>query len=131
MFVLDASVAASWAFPDEAGSSTSSALQVLATDGAIVPALFWFELRNILVVNERRGRIREAETRSFLRNLAILPIQVDTLIDEDEVMRMARTYQLTVYDAAYLELASSRKLPLATLDRQLQRASALERVRKL
>lgn len=128
MFVLDASVAASWAFPDEASSSSAKALALLANDSALVPTLFWFELRNILAANERRGRIREASTRAFLRDIAILPIRTDSVHDEDEVMRIARTYQLTVYDASYLELASRHKTSLATLDRQLARAAALEDV---
>lgn len=131
MFVLDASVAASWAFPDEGSPSAAQALELLAKDSATVPTLFWFELRNILVVNERRGRIREASTRAFLHDMALLPIRIDPVLDEDEVMRMARTYRLTVYDASYLELASRCKAPLATLDHQLARACALEDVTTL
>jgi predicted nucleic acid-binding protein len=70
----------------------------------LLPPLWWFEARNILVVNERRKRPTEAETAVFLRDLARLPITLDRTPEESEVLRLARTHQLSVCDAAYLEL---------------------------
>jgi predicted nucleic acid-binding protein len=85
----------------------------------VVPWLFWFEIRNILVVNERRGRIDVTDADHFLSELSKLIAEVDDEPDGSAVMKLARSYQLTVYDAAYLELASRRKLSLCTLDKQL------------
>jgi predicted nucleic acid-binding protein len=85
-------------------------------------------MRNILVVNERRRRIAESETAAFLLNLSRLRIRVDRVPDEGAVLRLARTHRLSVYDAAYLELAQREGLPLATLDADLQKAAVAEGV---
>ncbi len=68
-FVLDASVAACWAFDDEDHPLAGRALDRLRDDSALAPTLWWFEVRNILIVNERRGRLKETDTASFLRAL--------------------------------------------------------------
>ena len=61
-FVLDVSIAVTWAFEDENHPEATLALDRLQTDEARVPSLWWFELRNALLVNERRGRLTEAGT---------------------------------------------------------------------
>ncbi|MES1258798.1 MAG: type II toxin-antitoxin system VapC family toxin [Acidobacteriota bacterium] len=124
-FVLDASVSACWAFADEDHPIAGAAFDSLQTGEALVPALWWFEIRNILIVNERRGRIDEKETGIFLGALAQLRIRVDREPEQASVLRMAREQRLSVYDAAYLELAYREKLPLATLDRRLGEAAQL------
>jgi predicted nucleic acid-binding protein len=124
-FVLDASVCACWAFEDEDHPVADVAFSSLQTEEAVVPALWWFEVRNILIVNERRGRINEQETDFFLRALAVFRIRIDREPEQAGVLRMARTQGLSVYDAAYLELAYREKLPLATLDRRLGEAARL------
>jgi predicted nucleic acid-binding protein len=124
-FVLDASVSACWAFADEDHAIADAAFSSLQTEQAVVPALWWFEVRNILVVNERRGRIHERETDFFLRALALFRIRIDREPEPAGVLRMARAQGLSVYDAAYLELAYREKLPLATLDRRLGEAARL------
>lgn len=88
-----------------------------------MPALWWFEVRNALVVNERRWRLTEADTADFLRGLARLPIGIDRSPDEDGVLTLARRHRLTVYDAAYLEVARRESLPLACLDGALRNAA--------
>ena len=85
-------------------------------------------VRNILVVNERRRRIAESDAAAFLLNLSRLRIRIDRLPDEGAVLRLARTRRLSVYDAAYLELAQREGLPLATLDADLKTAAAAEGV---
>ena len=90
----------------------------------MVPSLWWFEVRNILVVSERRKRIMEAGTTSFFRDLARLRIRVDREPEEVAVMRFARAHRLSVYDAPYLELALRERSPLATLDKELADAAA-------
>jgi predicted nucleic acid-binding protein len=127
-FVLDASVSATWCFPDEAHGTAEAAFDLLAGDEAIVPALWWFEIRNILVVNERRGRIDAVETACFLADLERLSIRIDREPDSETVLALARKHNLTGYDAAYLELARRQGLPLASLDRALVAAARADGV---
>ena len=127
-FVLDASITACWAFDDEDHPDASLAFERMRAEDGVVPSLWWFEVRNILIVNERRRRITESDTASFLRNLSLLRIRVDRSPDENAVLRLARTHRLSVYDATYLELAQREGLPLATLDADLRRAALREGV---
>ncbi len=92
----------------------------------MVPSLWWFEVRNILVVNERRKRITESGTNSFLRELDRLRIRVDREPEENAVLRLARTHLLSVNDASYLELAIREAIPVATLDGKLAAAAIAE-----
>ena len=127
-FVLDASITACWAFQDEDHPDAGLAFHRMRAEEAVVPCLWWFEVRNILVVNERRRRIAESDTAAFLLNLSRLRVRLDRLPEGDAVLRLARTHRLSVYDAAYLELARREGLPLATLDAGLRRAAAGEGV---
>jgi predicted nucleic acid-binding protein len=123
-FVLDASITACWAFRDEDHPDASLALDQMRSEEAVVPCLWWFEVRNILVANERRRRIAESDSAAFLLNLSRLRIRVDREPVEGAVLVLARNQRLSVYDAAYLELAQREGLPLATLDANLQKAAA-------
>lgn len=125
-FVLDASIVGCWAFDDEDHPIAAAALERLRTDDARAPSLLWFEVRNLLLVNERRGRIDEGAVAAFLRRLARLPIIVDREPEEAQLMALVRRHRLTVYDAAYMELAQREDLPLATLDTQLAEAAQAE-----
>jgi predicted nucleic acid-binding protein len=127
-FVIDASVTASWLLPDETDARAEQAYALLDTDSAVVPGLWWFELRNVFIVNERRGRIDQAKTQRALGLLASLPIQLDHAAEETTLLALARRHRLTVYDAAYLELAQREGLPLATLDEELAQAARAEKV---
>src|SRR5580700_11301292 len=124
-FVLDASVTLSWAFRDEQHPVASRANQLLekTPESALVPDLWWYEVRNILLVNERRGRISAEGTAIFLKSLVNLRIEVATERDEQALLDLARKHRLTVYDAAYLTLALRDGIPLATLDKSLQAAA--------
>ena len=122
-FVLDASITLCWAFANEEHPVAVAALDHLQQGEAQVPSLWWFEVRNALVMNERRGRLTEAETDSFLRNLGQLAINVDRVPAEAGLLTLARQHRLTVYDAAYLELAQRDGLTLATLDTALRQAA--------
>ncbi len=90
--------------------------------------LFYYEIRNALLTNERRRRIIGAMSAEFLRHLARLPIRLEPPGDDTSIMALARERSLTVYDAAYLELARRRALPLATVDRALEKAAIAEGV---
>ena len=92
------------------------------------PILLYYELRNALLVSERRNRITEAMSAAFLRDLALLPIRFELPAEDASLMTLARKRKLTVYDAAYLELAKREALPLATLDRALEKAAVAEGV---
>jgi predicted nucleic acid-binding protein len=127
-FVLDSSVTATWCFPDEEHETAEAAFDRLDGDEAVVPTLWRFEIRNILVVNERRGRIDAAETASFLADLERLSIRVDRDPNSETVLALARKHKLTGYDAAYLELARRLDLPLATLDQALIEAARADGV---
>jgi predicted nucleic acid-binding protein len=127
-FVLDASITACWAFADEDHPDAALALERIRGDEARVPALWWFEVRNTLIVSERRGRLTETDTAAFLRRLARLGVTVDRSPEEAGVLALARRHRLTVYDASYLELAQREALPLATLDTELARAARAEGV---
>ncbi len=127
-FVVDASVAASWFLPDERPPQTQAAYELLTTDYAVVPTLWWYELRNVFVVNERRGRIDRVQTERALLLLEDASFEFDQDPGEEQLLDVARRRALTVYDAAYLELAQRRNLPLATLDRALGKAAQAEGV---
>jgi len=127
-FVLDASIVKCWALEDENHPVAEAAFAQIKTDEAIVPNLWWFEVRNILVMNERRKRITGSETTAFLRNLSRFRIQIDRLPEEAQLLHLARTHRLSVYDAAYLELAQRERIPLATLDADLSAAAQAESV---
>ena len=122
-FVLDASIAACWAFEDENHPAAALALERIRTDEALVPGIWWFEVRNTLIVNERRGRLSQADTAIFLRGLSRLGVTIDRAPEESAVLALARTHRLSVYDASYLELAQRERLPLVTLDHDLRRAA--------
>jgi predicted nucleic acid-binding protein len=130
-FVLDASIAACWAFDDEDHPVAALALERVRTDEARVPSLWWFEVRNTLIVSERRGRLTESDTAAFLHGLARLRVSVDRSPLEADVLALARRRRLTVYDSAYLELARREGAPLATLDAALATAARAERVHLL
>jgi predicted nucleic acid-binding protein len=128
-FVLDASIAVAWAFDDEDYPNAVLALERIRKDQGRVPSLWWYEVRNALIVNERRRRLTEADTALFLRALSRLDIAVDPLPDEQRVLAIARRHRLTLYDAAYLELAQREEIPFATLDAKLARVARTEKVR--
>jgi hypothetical protein len=96
-FVLDASIPACWALQDEEDPRAETAFARIKTDEAAVASLWWFEIRNILIVNERRKRITESNTSVFLRDLAGLRVRVDREPEESVVLRLARTHRLSIY----------------------------------
>src|SRR5207249_1893235 len=114
-FAIDASVVAAWAL-NEVHVVADAAAQRVQSDPAVVPGLWWYELRNVLVIGERRRRLTERRTTEFLSEIALLAITVDHSPDEAAVLGLARRHRLTVYDAAYLELACARvyRLPRST-----------------
>ena len=124
-FVLDCSVTMSWVFPDEATGATDALRQSLVNDMAVAPVLWPLEVGNVLLVATRRGRIHMDDWKRIHHNLAVLPIEVDPETPDrvwPAILPLAMEYNLSVYDAAYLELAVRYQLPLATLDGELRAA---------
>jgi predicted nucleic acid-binding protein len=123
--VLDSSAALAWIYGDEATEPIRSVFNAVADEGAFVPSLWRLEIANSLTVAVRRGRVDHEFRRGALNDLADLDIVVDTQTDSrawNATLEFADRFLLTVYDAAYVELAQRRALPLATLDRDMQRA---------
>ncbi len=134
-FVLDCSATLPWVFADEAGAAADALLdQLVKGDRAWVPALWHLELGNVLLGAQRRGRIDQAGIEAFLSRLAVYDIAVDDQTMErawQKTLDLATQHGLSTYDAAYLELALRRGLPLATLDRPLIAAARVCGVRVL
>jgi predicted nucleic acid-binding protein len=124
--VPDVSAVLALALSDEDADFANAVIDAIATESADVPSLFWFEIRNALLMAERRKRLSIAQTSSFLSHLDVLPLHVDTRPREPVVLDLVRRCGLTVYDAAYLELSLRKQLPLATLDGALRAAAVSE-----
>lgn len=125
--ILDASVALAWCFADEAISYADTVLDLLIAGGqAVVPPVWAYEVANALLVGERRGRIGVLEETQFLQQLSSYPVTIESLWTTQifgAVLTIARETGLTVYDAAYLELALREGLPLATINTDLRAAA--------
>ena len=126
ILVVDASVSASWLFDDEDDQEADAALAALETAEGVVPQLWHYEMRNILLVARRRQRISASGLADRLVALTELPLATDADPDIDMAMALAERHGLTFYDALYLELAQRRRARLTTLDGALQRAAKRE-----
>jgi len=127
MFVIDASVALAWCFVDEASGDADDALGRLERETALAPAHWPLEVANALRTAERRGRLDATDLPRLRALLAALPVEiapVELTTAVGGVLEAARTYDLSAYDAAYLDLAAARAIPLATIDGRLRAASA-------
>lgn len=128
--VLDASAAVACAAPDE--SPPASLLHAVKSSALVVPALWPFEVYHVFWMLRRRSRITDADFSMALQVIdgftvdiepaSIARVRVDTLA-------LAMRHNLTVYDAAYLELAIRRRIPLATLDGDLVKAAKKAKVK--
>jgi predicted nucleic acid-binding protein len=124
VLVVDASIALTWCFEDEVTAETEAIGTRVDSEGAIVPGLWRLEVANTLLLAERRGRIDRSDVEQRLELLAALPISIDADIRAwTDTLLLARAERLTLYDAAYLELAIRQDVELATLDRDLRRAA--------
>jgi predicted nucleic acid-binding protein len=124
-FVLDCSVSAAWCLIDESSEAAEKILHRLARDEAVVPPLWISEMVNVLLMAERRGRITPADASRAVELVVSLPIRVESadLRTLNASRLLAREYDLSAYDASYLELAQREGLPLATMDQTLSRAA--------
>jgi predicted nucleic acid-binding protein len=134
-FVLDASMALAWRI-DRADRKEAALARLafgeVSTFGAMVPALWYAEVANTLLVFERAKRLTEHDSTGYLANLALLEISPDELPSaprQARVIDLGRAHHLTAYDATYLELAMRRGAQLATFDRKLADAARSAGVR--
>lgn len=121
MFVVDASVTLTWCFEDETTDASQAVLRRLFVEGGLAPGHWPLEVSNGLLSAERRDRLAEGRLASARTVLGTLPVDI-VCMDLGAALATldaARAFGLTAYDAAYLELARSRGLGLATLDRRL------------
>ena len=126
-FVIDASVAVAWVHPAQATPETETLLNAVA-DGAVLeaPALWPLEVANALLVLVRRGKLSDSERTTALGWLVRLAVKIDhemSALAFTKISSLAVEHQLSVYDAAYLELAIRRKLPLGCKDGTLREAA--------
>jgi predicted nucleic acid-binding protein len=115
-----------WFFSEESTPVSERALDALASQAALVPALWYLEVTNVLAAAERAKRTSQVSVAAFLRKIRVFEIETersDPSLAFTQLMPLCRTYKLTSYDAAYLELALRTDLPLVTLDKDLRRAA--------
>lgn len=124
--MLDASCTFPWLFEDEATPEADAMLERISAEGAAVPALWFIEVANGLGMAEPRGRLSAVDVENAMRLLGALPLTVSispTLAPLTPVLALMRAHRLTAYDATYLRLAQEFGPPLATGDRDLQKAA--------
>jgi predicted nucleic acid-binding protein len=129
--ILDASITIAWMYPEESTDGAIAIWKRVAAGGAWVPGLWKLEVANVLELRLRRGRMDAAFVAASLADLETLPIAIDKETDArawGDTLELARRHRLTLYDAAYLELAVRLALPLASLDRELRATAAAEGV---
>jgi predicted nucleic acid-binding protein len=118
-------------YREERSDAIAAVFEQVTEAGAWVPSLWRLEVANVLEMGVRRGRNDAAFRDATLADFELLPIQSDSETERhawQSTLRLAERYRLTVYDAAYLELAMRRGLPLASLDRELRAAAGAENV---
>ena len=124
--VLDSSATLAWIYGDETTEAIRRVFDAIADNGALVPTLWRLEVANSLTMAVRKRRIDPDFRRAALADLALLDITTDQQTDSyawTVTVNLADHFNLTVYDAAYLELARRRMLPLATVDQELRNAA--------
>ena len=124
--IIDSSLTVAWYFHDEGSEATDALLRQVSQMGAVVPLHWHAEVANAFQMAIRRKRIDASYRNSSLAELAYFDIESDSDTNVhiwNATVRVADLYGLTIYDAAYLELAQRRRMPLATLDTALVAAA--------
>ncbi|HVA27553.1 MAG TPA: type II toxin-antitoxin system VapC family toxin [Candidatus Baltobacteraceae bacterium] len=120
-FVLDASATLAFVFPDERDEAAIELATRLEESGAVAPLIWRWEMQNVVIGAERRGRLTERKATTLLSDIDGLPVELDA--SEGAHVELARRYALSAYDALYLDLAFRKHLPLATRDARLLEAA--------
>lgn len=123
-FVLDNSVLCGWFIDNQATPYTEAIAAMLTHDSALAPALLQLELANVLRTACKRGRLVAQDARTVVDQIESLPIEIDRETPgAGAILSLALRYDLSSYDAAYLELALRKQLPIATQDAALSEAA--------
>lgn len=122
-FVLDAPVALAWCYEDESTTESEELFDALNDGHAVAPGIWLFEIMNSLVQARKRDRIPESKMHQFLGMLRATGIEVVAFPHLESAIAIAEQHGLSAYDAAYLDLAEARGLPLATRDERLRAAA--------
>ena len=125
-FVVDNSVVMSWCFKDETNRYADAVLDKLSESTAIAPSIWPLEVVNVLLVAERRKRLKQADSVRFITLLSQLPIVVEDKGSEkgmNDLLTLGRTNLLSSYDASYLDLAMRKDCPIATIDKKIMEAA--------
>jgi len=127
VYVLDASFCASLILPDERDRRVLNFFSTAGQDDTMyVPHLWWYETGNILKKALMRKRLDYIEAQELMSKLSALNVITDTESGgayAHALLKLAHDYDLTAYDAAYLELAGRKKAVLGTLDGNLKTAA--------
>jgi len=135
VLVLDASMALAWLLERKdrgEAALAGQALDAVRATGALVPALWYSEVANALLLAERQRVITAQASASYLSGLSFWEIVQDPVppaMSQTQSIQLGRVYNLTAYDATYLELAMRRGAALATFDRKLAEAARAAGVR--
>ena len=124
-FVIDASMAAAWLLPEEYSDAAEIVIASI-TAPCPIPSLFWFEIRNILAMSERRRRIGNGGALVGMERIRRLPLDDAGIGGDGSILLLAAGHALSAYDATYLALAGNRGVAIATLDRKLAAAARKE-----
>ncbi|CAK6509990.1 type II toxin-antitoxin system VapC family toxin [Rickettsia helvetica] len=123
--VVDCSFIMSSILPDESTQKNNKIYNQIVENiyTAYVPVIFYLECSNTLNIALKRNRINKNDYNDYIRLLNILPINVDKFCSTPEslyiITNLTTEYNLTSYDACYLELATRLEADIATLDRNL------------
>ena len=115
-----------WFFADERSAAADAVLGQVTESGATTTSLWRLEVANALRMAVRRKRIDAAFRDACIADLIGLAVTIDPGTDQHawgSTLQLSDQYRLTLYDAAYLELAKRSELPLATLDQELRMAA--------
>lgn len=132
--VIDASMTVAWLFAAERAEAPRAVLRRVAREGAVVPSLWKLEVGNVLRNAVRRKTCTSGYAGRCLARLARLQIAVDPETDAHawgRTRELSTAHDLTVYDAAYLELAIRRSRALASCDTDVIAAGRREGVEVL
>jgi len=126
-FVLDASVILAWMLPDEHSEGAERIVGRVTADQALAPSLLLLEVGNALLQAQRRRRITASMRSDLLGAFTALPVMLDPISAESmlRASEIAEAHALSLYDGAYIALATSRRCGLATFDRKLAQAAGV------
>lgn len=126
--VADASFCGAWILADESSEKAEHLLSLIVQGSVAlaVPALWHYEMNNLLRSAHKRRRLSEGDTREALEALNQVPLTIEDLPEgpaRKRILHLALQFDLSSNDAAYLELADRHKIPLHTADANLHAAA--------